>query len=588
MKFVTYNLLLAFAVLFVGCAKDCVPEYSNDNIAYSVSVGDVLKSGTKSGGHSVESIEIFSDKTGSHKVYSLQYTDDRINSAFELMESGTRGVLYNSETDLRGLQFTANAYKADESALFEGITVRYADGKWSPATEKYWPKGQNLSFFANANMPEASVATLHTDKSGHVLTYIAIPSSASEQKDILLGCYKGNGEAGGAKNQASIHFDHPMTAVKFKFGKIGSFKKETDIIKSISISNVYSSGTCTAIYDASGEPSFAWTDRSGSTTVSMNNPSGLPIGTSGIIGEPFLLIPQNIVSQHVTITMVLTLDGVETTVVGSVDTGDWQNGKTTVYSLSFRNPTAFEIDEGKYVEFAPGYLYFNAIDNGGKGSWNFEENQLCGYSGDEYNDNEHYTNGKYHKTLFCYQNDYGWHPTYNVGNTVSSTIDWGSEAFRQYCETQGMLVNFGPGWRTLTLAEWIHLFTAQKFRWTEIDGNNGMCLYPKYYDGNYDETTLQEVVDNDVYFFMARGFIDASSLNNVIGENDYVRIQTSTKDGEKTAHLFYMQKSKSSSPGDNDIRTTIPNANGVITYYNTGGVIYGASSIRLVKEVVIE
>ena len=251
-------------------------------------------------------------------------------------ENVTKGELINTDGSDKALadkgvtSFAASAYNGS-SPLFSDQTVTYASGKWSTASTYYWPQSTVLTFLAYANLPEGQAATIAATG---VSTVHTVPAEASAQKDILLGRYQGNG---GNTGTARIHFEHPLTAVRFLRGDID----ESLVIKSISIKGVAASGTATM--DASG--AISWSEVSGYThTVSQTKDSGLSEdGTTKTIGEPFIIIPQNLLVNGVTVTVKFKDD---TEVSATIASGEWKAGRTNTYSLS-------------YVDMS---LYVNSID----------------------------------------------------------------------------------------------------------------------------------------------------------------------------------------------------------------------------------
>ena len=222
-----------------------------------------------------------------------------------------------------GNKFTAKAYQGSGSTALFSQEVRWTpgtpSGSWVASPVEYWPQATDLTFFAYANLPEDQSATI---ESTGVTTVHTVPEEASAQKDILLGHYKGNG---GNTGTAQIHFEHPMTAVRFLRGDIDAGL----VIKSISISGVASSGTATM--DVSG--AITWSGVSGYThTVSQTKADGLgEDGTTKLIGEPFIIIPQNVAVNTVKVNVTFT-DG--TAVEATIASGEWLAGKTNTYMLN--------------------------------------------------------------------------------------------------------------------------------------------------------------------------------------------------------------------------------------------------------------
>lgn len=246
-------------------------------------------------------------------------------------DTQTKGTLVNTDgsdkalsefADAIGKKFAVRAFEGSGSTPIITQDVEWKTDKWVGNPVAYWPQATSLTFLAYANMPASTIATADFSASDITLNYLAVPEDATAQKDILLGHYQGNG---GSTGTAQIHFEHPLTAVRFLRGDIDA----SLVIKSISISGVASSGTATM--DVSG--AITWSGVSGYThTVSQTKADGLgEDGTTKLIGEPFIIIPQNVAVNTVKVNVTFT-DG--TAVEATIASGEWLAGKTNTYMLN--------------------------------------------------------------------------------------------------------------------------------------------------------------------------------------------------------------------------------------------------------------
>lgn len=271
---------------------------------------------------------------------SLEPTGAAIKYKVAVTDTATKGELVNnndggdySDVTLASIlsPFRAAAYDG-ATAVFDtdgldpaGVeTVSYANGSWTMPNIYYWPLQTELTFFAYANLP-AEGSSVAITSSGQTLTHAIVPAVA-EQKDILLGYYQGRGVNG---NTAEIRFSHPLTAVIFKKGDIGD-----EAITSIALSGLAASGTVSM--DADG----IITDWQGvddyTATSSQSEDNGLSVnGTTNVIGEPFIIIPQKLTDHSVSVTVTFT-DGTE--VAATLTTGEWKAGYTNTYTLNIANP----------------------------------------------------------------------------------------------------------------------------------------------------------------------------------------------------------------------------------------------------------
>ena len=259
---------------------------------------------------------------------------------------GTKGTLVNTTGDdnmalsefasLIGNTFVAKAFD-DEGAekVSQTVTWSTTSSAWVGAPEAKWPKGTSLDFLAYANLPGSQTATITKDG---VSTVHTVPASAADQKDILFGHYSGNGDNTGT---AEIRFEHPLTAVRFLQGELG----DGFVIKGISLEGIAETGT------ASMAPggTITWSGvESHEYTVSQDKADGLVLsdlaGYDGakLIGETFIIIPQDLEDNNVTVTVTFTNGK---TATAELATGAWEAGKTNTYTLSYIESLDIEIQE---------------------------------------------------------------------------------------------------------------------------------------------------------------------------------------------------------------------------------------------------
>lgn len=217
--------------------------------------------------------------------------------------AAVKGVQVNttgSESDLSDFESIVGTF---ETKAFDGSTetlsqtVVYDGSAWVGTPVAYWPQATRLTFYAYANLPTAG-SSISTVSAGQTLTH-SVPAMASDQKDILLGYYKGNG---GNTGTAKIHFDHPLTAIVFKDAGLLDGK----VVKSITLTEIASSGTVTMGPDG---VIGTWSISNYNGEASQSKTGGLDIADD-VIGEPFLIIPQNAETHPIKVNVEMT-DGTE-------------------------------------------------------------------------------------------------------------------------------------------------------------------------------------------------------------------------------------------------------------------------------------
>lgn len=186
---------------------------------------------------------------------------------------GTRGTPVFTENfdQLYGNDLYVTAYEAKsggDQPLTDvwGSTVKYTkvedytyayDYSQGPSGSLSWPKDNGLWFFLEAPYSETKKygPTFYTNGSIH-FTYTdpniaqsgVITDGAVNQKDILFSSYSADG-TNPAKNgiNANILMYHCLTGVKFQMGNLNSDGSALDgltKIKSVTLTNIYSKGSC--------------------------------------------------------------------------------------------------------------------------------------------------------------------------------------------------------------------------------------------------------------------------------------------------------------------------------------------------------
>ena len=277
---------------------------------------------------------------GCDKDYRLVKSDDN-SISFDVRVAGvaeqaqTKGTLIDDNSSSSITSFKLISWKGSDpfypATAGTSAEIEYKDSKWQPSSgnSPQWPESGDVTFFTAANLPPSGASWTNTNSSCASLSY-TVPASALSQNDILMGYYKGKGNDG----IAELTFYHPLTAVVFKKGVFDNVTTSITF-KSISIEGVYSSGTATQSLDAGNKVSFTWdTSTSAAQTVTLASASGLTVGTDDVIGEPFLLIPQDLSSASITITVEAQINGTTDVTYGkTLNSGEWQAGKINTYTL---------------------------------------------------------------------------------------------------------------------------------------------------------------------------------------------------------------------------------------------------------------
>ena len=252
----------------------------------------------------------------------------------------TKGTQINSEAEMLTAElesFTAAGWNSDKTEFIPlSTTVSYTDGLWQTAGTYRWRGSDNKVFLAYANLPTSGAAVLNSaDPVKQTFTY-TVPTDARQQNDVMLGWYEGDGDG---TSTAAITMVHPLTAVVFKKGVID---ENVTAIKSISIKGVYVNGTADVTYDLSGSdvvPAYNWgSSRTGSQTVTLSPAAGateLEVAEDGKIGTSFIILPQTIAANTVSLDIVVVGKGEDVTITAFIPAGQWEEGKTNTYTLGY-------------------------------------------------------------------------------------------------------------------------------------------------------------------------------------------------------------------------------------------------------------
>ena len=242
---------------------------------------------------------------------------------------GTKGTLWNESGSDKPLSDYTNKFYVSvwnnvkgSSAIPTGTEVNYANDIWQPKSKYFWVENVEKTVFAYANTPASGCGVLCNSKNNLSMTLV-VPETADAQTDILLGAYTGISD----KGCADIHFVHPLTSVRFKKGVIAGGVA----ITRLSITKVAYSGNIKLYPDGSLS---SWTVSDYDKSVSQSKESGLVAG-DGSIGEPFLLIPQDLVENPVRVVLELSDGNVVTT---SLKSGKWLPGTAYTYTIDYDNP----------------------------------------------------------------------------------------------------------------------------------------------------------------------------------------------------------------------------------------------------------
>ena len=327
-------------VAMISCQKQLIqPDSETSELKYSVSCADINKTTlSKSGAVVFEGTDI---------PLSMSSFEGIGTDSLQERQNCTRGTLYNNGDKLS--PFKVCIYDGNEEFAYDK-EVTWNGKIWRCEDNLTWPYGKSLRFLAYANEPESGFEL----NSYPTLTEmnVRVDGNPANQNDILIGYYSG---IGNPKGTADIQFQHPMTAVLFKLGDIVTPRFAS--VKSITIHGVAQTArftTPTSVDDENAE----WIVDENDTydfTVTQNEPksgAGLPVSEEGVIGDAFLLIPQDLTDNPVSVEVVLNLGSGKYFLCAKLDKDIWKRSCTNVYTIGYEEELSdysFTIDKTSLV-----------------------------------------------------------------------------------------------------------------------------------------------------------------------------------------------------------------------------------------------
>ena len=286
-------------------------------------------------------------------------------SVWQMMQGAPsrRVSTYDNAAALQAGTFKTYAYVDGSTDLYiDGSTVSYVTDHWEFNDGKhYWPLTGALNFFCH--MPADLENTYCTfDKTAYanpgnldgysedcpriVCTGLPVTiTSNSDDTQEMIYAYKANqSKAGQGASGVTMNFKHPFARVYFKISDASGTAVR---INSVTIDDIYKSGTCT--FDGS---TTTWIP-----TGSQNN--DLVITCSPVLSSanksvgPFLVLPQTFATNR-TFTVNATwtewslLENQE--ISASVNVGSWQPGYSYTYTFTLDQYTLKVETTSTYTE----------------------------------------------------------------------------------------------------------------------------------------------------------------------------------------------------------------------------------------------
>lgn len=240
-------------------------------------------------------------------------------------EPVTKATRYNSESEFALASQTFKIWgwntASTSSPIYNGATVSKSGTSWIPAGGKKWVNNNEYCF--EAVYPDAtgftSFTTNPTNPASVTFAY-AHGTNAAAPYDYMLAYFKDKAQK---SKKAKLTFTHPFTCVKFASGNGVT-------VNSVKLEGLYASGTCAVSTNtATTGDYYTYTWTPGASTHVISNVAA---------GAELLLIPQNLNTKNVTLTVNVTVNGVTFDTSATLDKATessniWEAGKVYTYNF---------------------------------------------------------------------------------------------------------------------------------------------------------------------------------------------------------------------------------------------------------------
>ncbi len=417
--------VLSAAFLTASCSDDLTNEQIDSqmlrfevtqNGTWSAPQSSTTKSSTRNGRQQT-SVQRLQGGNETDRFFLHTQITNGINTDTGKGDAVTRATPIESADNMNDFQVYGYMKNADATSgaelYMKDIFLRSGtgvDAVWDSGKDYFWP-GSNFSmrFFAYA---PTEVGTGFTPPVFPATTFTyEVPTAIAAQQDLMVATTRGalndGYVAGDHKQDINLAFNHILTAVNFKVGKIRG-----GTIHSVSIKNVHNRGTFDMDFTPVDGTAWGWNQYAGKSDFSVSeldlNLGDAPqTGTTIASGDlTFMMIPQTLPDDAV-IEVIFTPSYYkdpkpQLTLTAPIGGTVWETGKTVTYNISI-GPQYEAVDLGLSVKWAtfnvgayvpeePGdYYYWGATkpyNSGEEGSSGISETDILKYDKGEYNDEE--------------------------------------------------------------------------------------------------------------------------------------------------------------------------------------------------------
>ena len=259
-------------------------------------------------------------------------------------EPMTKSVQINHSTTFTQIydEFEVEGHEgaASEAPVFHGRAVyNSTTGKWDlvGVTPPYiWKPNKQVEIVAAASNVDNTnffngIAYNGTPSTAN-FDY-ALPSNPSTLKDPLFGYFKGTI---GSDGSASLKFNHPLTSLVFKVGRLPLNAQLQ--VNSITLSGIDAQAHC-AVTFGNASTTYEWTNHAGRINYKQEVAAPAPQDPDDIIFDEtaaFIVIPRVFPNDSdAKIIINITENGREYDIFASLAGTEWKPGETNIYALSY-------------------------------------------------------------------------------------------------------------------------------------------------------------------------------------------------------------------------------------------------------------
>lgn len=364
-KYAGYAAIMS---LTLSCVTD--EQFESQIQSDSNLIGFSISSAISSDGSSLTKARHYADnalmmtgKSEEDTLYIHASSENNLSTVSSQVE--TRGIPVSSSNFAQVCKnFSVTGYLPDGRLYMNDVLVNnLSNGVWSPDQNHFWPENDiMMDFFAyapatvdkNPLFTADDIQFITSDGKSLSFNYTVpgagqeVTNAAEQQHDIMFAYKACSKSMTNQSGSVPLKFYHAFAGVKFVAKDIAA-----GTVKSITLKNLYGSGSCTYVFNENGEPSITWTFNGEQQTSAFHQEFNVKVenqqtGEQQITDKnhetTFMMLPQEIENAEVEVlfndgekeyTLVGKLyDPSITTTDNDTDLSTWDAGKIYTYAIT--------------------------------------------------------------------------------------------------------------------------------------------------------------------------------------------------------------------------------------------------------------